>query len=297
MFRRLTFLCSVTLALAASGAQAQVNYDTVQVRSIQLARGVYMLTGSGGNMGLSVGDDAAFLVDDQFAPLTPKILAAIAAITPKPVRFVVNTHWHFDHSGGNENLGKTGALLIAHDNVRRRMSTGLFIKALNNQQPPAPKGALPMVTFTETVTFHINGDSLVATHVPPAHTDGDAIVRFIKANVVHMGDVFHNAGLPFVDRSSGGSIDGVIATADMVLGMSDAQTKIIPGHGPLADRARLKAWRDALFTLREQMRAEIIAGKTVDQVLAANMSAAYAKEWPGGHERFIRTLYEELSGR
>jgi cyclase len=297
MFRRLTFLCSVTLALAASSAQAQVNYDTVQVRSIQLARGVYMLTGSGGNMGISVGDDAAFLVDDQFAPLTPKILAAIAAITPKPVRFVVNTHWHFDHSGGNENLGKTGALLIAHDNVRRRMSTGLFIKALNNQQPPAPKGALPMVTFTETVTFHINGDSLVATHVPPAHTDGDAVVRFIKANVIHMGDVFHNAGLPFVDRSSGGSIDGVIATADMVLGMSDAQTKIIPGHGPLADRARLKAWRDALFSLREQMRAEIIAGKTVDQVLAANMSAAYAKEWPGGHERFIRTLYEELSGR
>jgi glyoxylase-like metal-dependent hydrolase (beta-lactamase superfamily II) len=297
MNRRLTLVCCAALALATSVARAQVNYDTVQVRSFQLARGVYMITGSGGNMGLSVGDDAAFLVDDQFAPLTPKILAVIAAITPKPVRFVVNTHWHFDHTGGNENLGKAGALLVAHDNVRRRMSTGLFIKALNSQQAPAAKGALPMVTFTETVTFHINGDSLVATHVPPAHTDGDAIVRFIKANVIHMGDVFHNAGLPFVDRSSGGSIDGVIATADMALGMSDAQTKIIPGHGPLADRARLKAWRDALFTMREQMRAEIIAGKTIEQVLAANMSAAYAKDWPGGHERFIRTLYEELSGR
>ncbi|HEV8366123.1 MAG TPA: MBL fold metallo-hydrolase [Gemmatimonadaceae bacterium] len=297
MIRRLTLACSAASVLLTSGVRAQVNYDTVQVRTIQLARGVYMLTGSGGNMGLSVGDDAAFLVDDQFAPLTPKILAAIAAITPKPVRFVVNTHWHFDHTGGNENLGKTGALLVAHDNVRRRMSTGLFVKALNSQQAPAPKAALPMVTFTETVTFHINGDSLVATHVPPAHTDGDAIVRFIKANVIHMGDVFHNAGLPFVDRSSGGSIDGVITTADMALGMADAQTKIIPGHGPLADRARLKAWRDALFTLREQMRAEILAGKTVDQVLAANMSAAYAKDWPAGHERFIRTLYEELSGR
>lgn len=297
MHRHLQLFAIAGLALVALPLGAQVNYDTVQVRSMQLARSVYMLTGSGGNMGLSVGDDAAFLVDDQFAPLTPKILAAIAAITPKPVRFVVNTHWHFDHTGGNENLGKTGALLIAHDNVRRRMSTGLFIKALNNQQPPAPKGALPMVTFTETVTFHINGDSLIATHVPPAHTDGDAVVRFVKANVIHMGDVFHNAGLPFVDRSSGGSIEGVITTADMVLGMADAQTKIIPGHGPLADRARLKAWRDALFSLRERMRAEIAASKTIEQVLAANLSAEYAKDWPGGHERFIRTLYEELSGR
>ncbi len=297
MIRRLTLLCSSAIALVSSSTYAQVNYDTVQVRAMQLTRGVYMLTGSGGNMGLSVGDDAAFLVDDQFAPLTPKILAAIAAITPKPVRFVVNTHWHFDHTGGNENLGKAGALLVAHDNVRRRMATGMFLKALNRQEPPAAKGALPMVTFSETATFHINGDSLIAVHVPPAHTDGDAVVRFVKANVVHMGDVFHNAGLPFVDRSSGGSIDGVIATADMVLGIADAQTKIIPGHGPLADRARLKAWRDALFTLRERMRGEILAGKTIEQLLAANMAAAYASDWPGGHERFIRTLYEELSGR
>jgi cyclase len=297
MHKTLNLAFGAALFTFASLVEAQVNYDTVQVRSTQLARGVYMITGSGGNIGLSVGDDATFLVDDQFAPLTPKLLAVIAAITPKPVRFVVNTHWHFDHTGGNENLGKTGALLVAHENVRRRMSTGLFIKALNNQQPPAPKGALPMVTFTETVTFHINGDSLVATHVPPAHTDGDAIVRFVKANVIHMGDVFHNAGLPFVDRSSGGSIDGVIATADLVLGIADAQTKIIPGHGPLADRARLKAWRDAVFSLREQMRGEIAAGKTVDQVLAANLSAAYVKDWPAGHERFVRTLFEELSGR
>lgn len=292
--RKTVILIGFLLAGPTAGAQ---NFDTVQVRTTALARGIYMLTGAGGNMGLSVGDDAAFLVDDQFAPLTPKILAAIAALTPKPVRFVVNTHWHFDHSGGNENLGKAGALLIAHDNVRRRMSTGLFIKALNRQEAPSPKGSLPVVTFTETVTFHINGDSLVATHVPPAHTDGDAIVHFVKANVFHMGDVFNNAGFPFVDRSSGGSIDGVIETADMVLARSDAQTKIIPGHGALADRARLKAWRDALYALRERMRSEIAAGKTIDQILAANIAAPYAKDWPAGHERFVRTLYEELSGR
>jgi glyoxylase-like metal-dependent hydrolase (beta-lactamase superfamily II) len=177
------------------------------------------------------------------------------------------------------------------------MSTEQFIQALNRREPPAPKGALPVVTFTEGVTFHINGDSLVAKKVPPAHTDGDAIVHFVKANVVHMGDVFHNSGLPFVDRSSGGSINGVISTADMVLGLANDQTKIIPGHGPLADRARLKAWRDAIFASRDRVRAEIAAGKTVEQVLAATITAAYAKDWPAGHERFVRTLYEELSTR
>jgi cyclase len=294
---RLVFRVTFGVVAIASVAGAQTNYDTVQVRTTALNRGVYMLQGAGGNIGLSIGDDAAFVVDDQFAPLTPKILAAIAAVTNKPVRFVVNTHWHFDHTGGNENLGKVGAVIIAHENVRKRMSTEQFIQALNRREPAAAKGALPIVTFTEGVTFHINGDSLIATKVPPAHTDGDAVVHFAKANVVHMGDVFHNAGLPFVDRSSGGSINGVIATADMVLGIANADTKIIPGHGPLADRARLKAWRDALFALRDKMRAEIAASKTIEQVLAANLTAQYAKDWPGGHERFIRTLYEELSGR
>lgn len=291
------FVLVATLLASASPAAAVQNFDTVQVRSTPIARGVYMLVGSGGNIGLSVGDDAAFIVDDQFAPLTPKILAAIAALTPKPVRFVLNTHWHFDHTGGNENLGKAGALVVAHDNVRKRMSTDQFIAALNRSEKAAPKGALPVVTFTDAVTFHINGDSVIATKMPPAHTDGDAIVHFVKANVIHMGDVFHNAGLPFVDRSSGGSINGVISTADLVLGMATADTKIIPGHGPLADRARLKAWRDALVASRDRVRAEIAAGKTVDQVLAAKITEPYAKDWAGGHERFVRTLYEELSGR
>jgi cyclase len=295
---RVSFPALVLAALtAAAPAVAAQNFDTVQVRSMLLTRGVYMLQGSGGNIGVSVGDDAVFLVDDQFAPLTPKILAAIAAITPKPVRFVLNTHWHFDHTGGNENLGRAGALIVAHDNVRKRMSTDQFIEAINRREPASPKGALPVVTFTDAVTFHINGDSVVATHVPPAHTDGDAIVHFVKANVIHMGDVFHNTGLPFVDRSSGGSIDGVIGTADRVLSIANAETKIIPGHGPVADRARLKAWRDAIAALRDRARAAVAAGQTVEQLLAANITAPYAKDWPGGHERFVRTLHQELSSR
>ena len=287
------------LALCACGAPlaAQQGLDTVQVRSTALARNVYMLTGAGGNIGLAVGDDAVFVVDDQFAPLTPKILAAIAAITNKPVRFVVNTHWHFDHTGGNENMGRAGAILVAHENVRKRMSTGQFIEALNRHEPAAAPGALPAITFTGGVTFHINDDSLVVTHVSPAHTDGDAIVHFMKANVMHTGDTFLSAGLPFVDLSSGGSINGIIASAEWVYAMADDQTKIIPGHGPLADRARVKAFRDMLVVLRDRMKSEIAAGKTLDQVLAANITAAYLKDWPGGHERFVRLLYQELIRR
>ena len=285
-----------TLAFCAPSLGAQ-NFDTIQVRSQALGGGVYILTGAGGNIGLAVGDEAVFVVDDQFAPLTPKILAAIAVITSKPVRFVVNTHWHFDHTGGNENIGKAGALIVAHENVRRRMSAGQFIDAINRQEPPAVHAALPVVTFTAGVTFHINGDSIAVAHVPPAHTDGDAIVHFTKANVIHMGDLFLSAGLPFVDLSSGGSIHGIIGAADKALSMANAQTKIIPGHGPIADRARLQAFRDMVAALRDRIRAEIAAGRTIDQVLAANVTAAYTTSWPGGHERFVRLAYQELSRR
>jgi glyoxylase-like metal-dependent hydrolase (beta-lactamase superfamily II) len=291
-----SLIAATSLVLSALPAAAQTNYDTVRVTTTPLTRGVYMLQGAGGNIGLAVGDDAVFVIDDQFAPLTPKILAEIAKVTAKPVRFVVNTHWHFDHTGGNENLGKTGALVVAHENVRKRMSTDQFIAALNSRQPASPKGALPVVTFTDGVTFHINDDSLVVTHIPPAHTDGDALIFFMKSNVIHMGDVFHNAGMPFVDLSSGGSINGFIAAADRVLGAANDQTKIIPGHGPLANRARLKAWRDAIADARERMRTAIAGRRTLEQVLGDSITKAYAKEWPGGHDRFVRLLFQELSG-
>lgn len=286
----------LAMALAVPCA-AQINFDTVQVRAIPVSGNVYMLQGAGGNIGLAVGDDAVFVVDDQYAPLTRKVLAAIATVTPKPVRFVVNTHWHSDHVGGNEALGQAGALIYAHENVRRRMSVGGFIEALNARVPEAATVALPVVTFTDAVTFHINGDSVRVLHVPPAHTDGDAIIHFTKPNVVHMGDTFHNAGLPFVDLSSGGSIQGIIGAADRVLALSNATTKIIPGHGPVADRARLKVYRDMIVTLRDRVRTLISTGKTLEQILELNIGAAYAKEFPGGHERFVRLAHQELSRR
>lgn len=289
---------TIVIALASlPAALSAQNFDSVQVRAQHVAGGVHMLAGAGGNVGLVVGDDAVFVVDDQYAPLTPKILAAIRSITAQPVRFVLNTHWHFDHTGGNENMGKAGALLVAHDNVRRRMSSDQFIEALNRREPAAARGALPVVTFTDAVSFHLNGDSVVATHVPPAHTDGDAIVHFTKANVVHMGDLFVSAGFPFVDRSSGGSIDGIIGAAAKVLGITNTATKIIPGHGPLADRTRLQAYHDMLVTMRDRMRREIAARRTIEQVLASTITAEYDKEWPGGRERFLRILHQELSAR
>lgn len=296
----LTGLSALAAALTAPltaplGAQAAL--DTVRIRTTALSPNVYMLTGSGGNIGLAVGDDAVFVVDDQFAPLTPRILAAIATITSKPVRFVVNTHWHFDHTGGNENMGRAGAMIVAHENVRSRMSSEQFIEAINRREPASPPGALPVVTFTAGMTFHINGDSLVVTHMPHAHTDGDAIVHFTKANVVHTGDTFVSAGLPFVDLSSGGSIQGVIAVAERVHAISNDQTRIIPGHGPVADRARVKAFRDMLVTLRDRMSAQVAAGRTLDQVLAAKITADYATDWPGGHDRFVRLLHQELTKR
>ena len=284
------------LGTAVTAAEAQ-NFDTVQVRATPVAGAVHMLQGSGGNIGLVVGDDAVFVVDDQFAPLTPKVLAAIKTVTPLPVRFVVNTHWHFDHTGGNENMGKAGALIFAHENVRRRMSTDQFIEALNRKEPASPRGALPVVTFTDTVSFHLNGDSIIVFHVPPAHTDGDAVIFFAKANVVHMGDVFVSDRFPFVDRSSGGSINGIIGAADRVLVATNAETRIIPGHGPLADRARLKAYRDMLFTMRDRMRREVAAKHTIEQVLASKITAEYDGSWTAGRERFLRILHQELSAR
>ncbi|TMH91498.1 MAG: MBL fold metallo-hydrolase, partial [Betaproteobacteria bacterium] len=186
-------------ALFATAVSAQEDFSKVEIQTEKLADTVYMMTGSGGNLGLSVGEDAVFVIDDQFAPLTPKIQAAIAKLSSEPVKFVLNTHWHFDHTGGNENLGKAGAIIVAHENVRKRLSTEGFIEFFGMKTKPEPQIALPVVTFTRDISFHLNGDELVVTHAPRAHTDGDSMVRFGKSNVVHMGDTFFNKLYPFID--------------------------------------------------------------------------------------------------
>jgi cyclase len=258
-----------------SAAWAQVNYDTVQVRSTLIGKGVYLLTGVGGNIGLSVGADAAFLVDDQYAPLSEKLLAAVRALTDRPVRFVVNTHWHGDHTGGNENLATAGAVIVAHENVRIRMSSEQFITALNSRSPASPPGALPIVTFSDGVAFHLNGDDIHVVHVGPAHTDGDAIIHFTAANILHMGDVFFNGRYPLVDLSTGGSFEGLVTAVNTALRFTNDSTRIIPGHGPLATRADLVRYRDMLVTIRDRVAGLIRQGKSRDEVIAAKPSA----EW------------------
>lgn len=276
------------------------SFDTVTVRAQHLRGGVYMLTGAGGNIGLSVGDDAAFLVDDQYAPLTAKIIAAVAGVTQKPIKFLVNTHWHGDHSGGNENFGKTGALIIAHNNVRKRMSVEQFNSVFNRTTPASPAGALPVVTFSDSVTFHINADDLVAFHVPPAHTDGDVIIHFTKADVVHMGDTYFASGYPYIDVSSGGNVNGVIGVADRVLAMCGTQTIVIPGHGPASDCPRLRTYRNMVVTVRDRVQAEIRKGRTKEQILAAKLTADLDSTWGKGFingDGIVDLVYRSLGGK
>ena len=236
------------------------------MQATQLSPGTYMLTGAGGNIGLSVGDDAVFIVDDQFAPLASKIKAAIARITPRPVQFLLNTHFHFDHTGGNEAFGREGALIVAHDNVRRRLTTEQLIALAGStsRQAPTGKPGLPVVTVAGELTFHVNGDEVNAFHAPRAHTDGDLVVHFRKSDVVHMGDTYFNGFYPFIDVGSGSTAEGVVAAADRVLALAGEKTKIIPGHGSLASKADLQAYRDMLATAVQRLKAARAGGKSED---------------------------------
>ena len=290
-------LCVLAFPVAAASQQ---NFDTVQVRTQKVADGVYMLIGAGGNIGLAIGDDAVFVVDDQYAPLTPKVLAAIAALTSKPVRFVVNTHWHGDHTGGNEHMGQAGALLVAQDNVRRRLSTQQILAFFKDTVPAAPVGALPVITFSDTITFHINGDDVQAFHIANAHTDGDAFIVWRKADVVHAGDVFVTYGFPFIDLDSGGSIDGMIAGCDVLLTLGDDSVKIIPGHGPLSDRAAVREYRSMLKTVRDRVAQQKNAGRTLAQTLATHPTGQFDAKWGGGFikpDQFVEFVYRSLPER
>lgn len=256
--------------------------QSVKIEAIQIADGVYMLKGSGGNIGVSIGDDGVFMIDDQFAPLTEKITAKIRELSDKPIRFVINTHWHGDHTGGNENLGQGGAIIVAHQNVRERMSKEQFLAAFNARTPPAPPKALPVITFADAVTFHWNGEELRVQHVAPAHTDGDSIIYFSKANVMHMGDTYFNGMYPFIDASTGGSIDGMIAAADTALKLTNAETKFIPGHGPLSGAKELKEYRAMLATVSERMHKLIKAGKSREEVIKSKPTADLDAKWGAG---------------
>jgi glyoxylase-like metal-dependent hydrolase (beta-lactamase superfamily II) len=293
------FLAALVAALASVQAAAQQDFSKVEIKATKLGDNTYMLTGSGGNMGLAIGDDAVFLIDDQFAPLTPKIEAAIKALTSQPVKFMINTHWHGDHTGGNVNLGKAGALIFAQDNVRKRLASEQFVDFLKSKVAPLAKDGLPVVSFSQDMTFHLNGDDIHAFHVPRAHTDGDAIIHFAKANVIHMGDTYFNGLYPFIDYSSGGTPDGVIAAVDRGLAIADDNSKIIPGHGPLSNKAELKAYREMLATVTGRVKAMLKDGKKVAEIVAAKPSAEFDERLGKGFvppARFIEMIVSGLGG-
>ncbi|MCA0899403.1 MBL fold metallo-hydrolase [Microbulbifer agarilyticus] len=276
-------LAALGLSLStAMSAQAQRDFSKVEIKSEPVAENLYMLTGLGGNIGLFVGEDGAFMVDDQFAPLSEKILAEVAKLTDKPLRFVINTHWHGDHTGGNENMGKAGALIVAHENVRKRMSTEQFTKLWDRTTPPAPADALPVITFTDATTFYWNGDEVRVQHVGPAHTDGDSIIHFKNANAIHMGDTFFNGSYPYVDLSAGGVLDGVIENARKVIEMSDDNTRIIPGHGPLTDKKGLQSYHDLLVKLKGNIKALVDKGMSKEEVIAANPTKEFDEKYGQG---------------
>ena len=274
-------------------AQAQQDFSKVEIKTQKLNDTTYMLVGAGGNIGLSVGDDAVFVIDDQFAPMAPKIKAAIARITPKPVQFVMNTHFHFDHTGGNEAFGKDGAVIVAHDNVRRRMNSDQLISFIGARQPASAKAGLPVITVAGSISLHLNGDEVHAFHVPSAHTDGDLIVHFRRSDIVHMGDVYFNGFYPFIDSSSGGTADGVIAAVDRVLALATDKTQIIPGHGPLASKADLQVYRDLLATVTQRIKQLRRDGRSDEQIRDAKPAADFDARYGGGFikpEQFVQMM-------
>lgn len=265
--------------------QAQRDWSKVEITSKKLSETIYVLYGSGGNIGIAVAEDGVYMIDDQYAPLSEKIQTAIATITDKPIKYLVNTHWHGDHSGGNENFGKKGVVIVAHDNVRKRMSTKQF-RGMGRIVEPSPAIALPQITFTEDLTLHL--DTVTAMHimhVHNAHTDGDSFVYFPNSNVLHMGDTFFKGRYPFIDLSSGGSIDGLIKAVNHALFIVNEDTKIIPGHGTVATRQDLLDYRDVLLTIRQRIKVAMDAGKSLETIQEMNLT----KEWDETHgQAFIK---------
>ena len=293
IIRRISILCF----LLAGSAFTQGDFDDVKIESTDLGGGIHMLKGAGGNLGVCVGEDGVFLIDDQFAPLSERIMAAIAELSDQHAQFVFNTHWHGDHTGGNENFGEAGSILVSHANVRRRLTTEQFSEFLDSRTPPSPDGALPVVTFTDSLSFFYNDQEISIFHVPAAHTDGDGVVHFPKANIIHSGDIVFYTLYPYIDVAAGGSIDGVIAGTRTIIAMCDDETRIIPGHGPLVKKENLVEYLAMLEDVRGAVAREMAAGKDLAAVQAAKPAAAYDADWGKKwltSDQFVETIFDSL---
>jgi cyclase len=290
----------VFLALGIAASQDQ-DFSKVEMKVTKVAGSVYMLQGAGGNIGASVGDDGIVIVDDQYAPLADKIQAALKGITDKPVRFVINTHYHGDHTGGNAYFQKQ-APIIAQDNVRKRLENGGAAGnggSIHMDNKPVDKDALPIITFDHDVTVHLNGEDIRALYFPAGHTDGDSIIFFPKSNVVHMGDDFVTYGFPFIDVDSGGSINGMIDGVEKVIAQVPPDVKIIPGHGPVSNLDDVRTYLTMLKGTRDAVDRALKQHKTLDQMKQAKLLDPW-KKYSGdfvNQDAFLETLYNSLTGQ
>jgi cyclase len=295
MTYRIAFSSLSLLGLFYVSAQAQNSPPALQTEAI--TDNIQVISGAGGNIAVFSGADGVFVIDNGMPNVIEPVAAAIKAVNAEPVRMIFNTHWHFDHAGGNEYYGNEGAIIVAHDNVRKRMSVNGFSKLMNAETEASPYAALPVVTFDSTTTFHLNGDTVTATHVPAAHTDGDAVLRFENANVVHMGDLFFNGLYPVIDVSAGGSIEGMIAAVDKIMPTLNESTTIIPGHGPVATVEDLRVFRAMLNTVARRVRVLIDEGKSIDEIIAKRPSITFDEKWAWNFmppDRWITVVHDSM---
>jgi cyclase len=280
-----------------AAAPAPPDFSKVQIKTTKLSSNFYTLDGQGGTIGVLVGPDGILLVDSQFAPLTEKIVAAIRQISDVPIRFLINTHVHPDHTGGNENLGKMGVIIFSRDELRARLAQSVPAANGNPGRPASPTAALPVVTYRGPVTFHMNGEDVEAIPIPRAHTDGDTLVHFCAADVLMTGDYFRSVGYPNIDRANGGTLNGMLEGLGLTIGLTGPNTKVVPGHGPVTDRAGLIAHRDMILAIRDRVSQLIGQGKTAEEVLAAHPTSDYDARVPQAaqtSDRFVGQLYAEL---
>jgi cyclase len=295
LLKRYLSLIGLTVSISMSVA-AQDDLSKVEIKATKVAGNVYMLEGAGGNIGVSVGPDGILTVDDQFAPLADKIRVALKSLDQGKLRFILNTHWHGDHTGGNAAFGAEAAI-IAHDNVRKRLATEQRLEFFKQTVPASPKQALPVITFDQTLTVHFNGEEIRAIHFPHGHTDGDSVIFFSASNVVHVGDDFFVGRFPFVDLDSGGSVEGSTQNVGELINKIPAGAKLIPGHGPISTIDDLKAYHRMLLDTTDVIRKKITAGKSLDEIKKEGLPA----EWNPWGQGFIKTdqwielVYRSLS--
>ena len=286
MFSKISRTFAFLAAFLAAGlAPAQ---DERELTVQKLSDTVYVLQGPGGNIGVSAGPDGVFIIDDKYEGDGEMISAAVAELSDQPISYVLNTHWHFDHAGSNGYFGQGGSTIIAHDNVRKMLASGAYISVVDREVAPAPLEALPVITFDDSLSLHLNGEEVHMLHVTPGHTDGDGIVWFRESNIIHMGDTFLVGMYPLVDVDSGGDINGMIETAETVLSFVNDDTRIIPGHGPVSDRAGLRGYRDLCVALRDRVREMKDNGMSLEEVVAAKPTADFDAVWGLAGEAWTR---------